>query len=251
VISPPRIPDPRSLGRPWLATRHRLRVLRHPWLTTLHHLRALRHPWLTTLSAAIAAIAVLYFVVAVSVAELLRPFYDPLRATISELAVGHDGWIQVSAFCVLGVGLLALQHGLWRRLRGTLLSRSGLILLALCAAATFVAAAFPTDLTGSVVHTMSGDIHTWMADVGYSCLILGSLLLSLHFRHDEQWRSYHRPSLALALLGTAAAIAMALTTHSGVLGLTQRLMAVPLLLWILLTALRLFTLPTQGVRSSA
>lgn len=217
----------------------------------LSRLRALRHPWLTTLFAAVAAIAVLYFVAAVSVAGLLRPMYDPVQRTISELAVGHNGWIQVSAFVVLGVGLLALQHGLWRRLRATLLSRSGLVLLALCALATFVAAAFPTDLKGSVAHTVSGDIHEWMASVGYGCLILGALLLSIHFRHDEHWRSYHRPSLALALLGTAASIAMALTTHTEFLGLTQRAMALPLLLWVLLTALRLYTLPPQAARSSA
>jgi Protein of unknown function (DUF998) len=216
----------------------------------LSRVRALRHPWLTTLSAAVAAIAVLYFLTAVSFAELLRPLYDPVQRTVSELAVGHNGWIQVSAFVVLGVGLLALQHGLWRRLRATILSRSGLILLALCAAATFVAAAFPTDLKGSVAHTVSGDIHEWMASVGYSCLILGALLLSIHFRHDEHWRSYHRPLLALALLGTAASIAMALTTHTDFIGLTQRVMALPLLLWVLLTALRLYTLPPHPARSS-
>jgi hypothetical membrane protein len=208
-------------------------------------LQALRHPWLTTLFSAVAVIAVLYFVAAVSVAQLLHPMYDPVQRTVSELAVGHDGWIQVSAFVVLGVGLLALQHGLWRRLRASLLSRSGRVLLALCAAATFVAAAFPTDLKGSVAHTVSGDIHAWMASVGYSCLILGALLLSIHFRHDEHWRSCHLPSLALALLGTAASIAMALTTHTDFLGLTQRAMAVPLLLWVLLIALRLLSLPAQ------
>jgi hypothetical membrane protein len=216
----------------------------------LSHLRSIRHPWLTTLSAAVASVAVLYFITAVSVAELLHPMYDPVQRTVSELAVGRDGWIQVSAFVVLGVGLLALQHGLWRRLRATLLSRVGLVLLALCAAATFVAAAYPTDLKGSVMHTVSGDIHAWMASVGYSCLILGSLLLSIHFRHDEHWRSYHRPSLALALLGTAASIVMALTTHTDFLGLTQRVMAVPLLLWVLLTALRLYSLPEQPAPSS-
>jgi hypothetical protein len=209
----------------------------------------LRHPWLTTLSAAVSVIAVLYFLTAVSVAELLRPLYDPVQRTISELAVGHDGWIQVSAFVVLGVGLLALQHGLWRRVRASLLSRAGHVLLALCAAATFVAAAFPTDVKGSVVHTLSGDIHAWTAGVGYSCLIVGALLFSLHFRHDEHWRSYRRPSLALALLGVAASIAMALTTHTDFLGLTQRAMALPLLLWVLLTAVRLFTLPPAAVRT--
>ena len=212
-------------------------------------LRLLRHPWLTTLSAVVAVMAVLYFLTAVSVAELLQPLYDPVQRTISELAVGHDGWIQVSAFAVLGVGILALQHGLWRRLRASLLSRTGLILLALCAAATFVAAAFPTDLRGSVAHTLSGDIHAWTASVGYGCLIVGALLLSLHFRRDEHWRAYHRPSLALALLGTAASIAMALTTHTEFLGLTQRVMALPLLLWVLLTAMRLYTLPPQSARA--
>ena len=196
------------------------------------------HALLTAGLAALAVVGVLYFFAAVATAEALRPMYDPVQRTISELAVGRYDYLQISAFVALGLSLVALPGGLWIRVRRTLLSRLGIVLIAAAGLASLVAAAFPTDLRGAAVETLAGEVHTTTASTGYACLITAMLLLSLHFRGDRHWRSFHPLSLALTVGGIAALIAMAATGSSGDLaGLMQRLMTVPLLSWVMLTGM--------------
>lgn len=194
--------------------------------------------WATALCGALAVLGVLYFFAAVSVEESLRPMYDPVTRTISELAVGRHGWLQVSAFVALGLSFWALPAGMWRRVRTTLSSRLGLVLLLVCGASSFVAAAFPTDLRGAVVATVSGDIHEVAASVGYACLITAMLLFSWHFRRDDSWRRFRPVSTVLTLVGLAVLIAMAVTGNSDVAGLLQRTMAGTLLAWVALAGVQ-------------
>ncbi len=102
--------------------------------------------------------------------------------------------------------------------------------------ASFVAAAFPTDLRGAA-ETVAGEVHSTIASTGYACLITAMLLLSVHFRGDRHWRSFHPLSVALTLGGVAALIAMAVTGSGVDAGLVQRLMTVPLLSWVMLTGM--------------
>ena len=198
--------------------------------------------WLVTVLATFTVLGILYFFAAVTTEELLRPLYDPVQRTISELAVGPFGFLQTSAFVVLGLSLLALQHGLARSLRHSALSKVACVLLALCGVTAFLAAAFPTNLKGAVV-TVAGQIHESAADAGYAGLIVAIILLTIHFRRDERWRGYVSASSSLAVLGAGSSIFMGATGGGDLSGLSQRLMVVPLLLWVVLTALRLRSLP--------
>jgi len=194
--------------------------------------------WATALCGVLAVLGVLYFFAAVSVAEALRPMYDPVTRTISELAVGRNGWLQVPAFVALGLSFWALPAGMWRRVRATLFSRLGLILLLVAGASSFVAAAFPTDLRGAVVATASGDVHEAAASVGYACLITAMLLFSWHFRRDDSWRHFRPVSTGLTLVGLGILIGMAVTGNSDVAGLLQRTMAATLLVWVALAGVQ-------------
>jgi hypothetical protein len=195
---------------------------------------------LATLFAAVTVAGVAYFFVALFVEQSLRPAYNPVQATISELAVGRYGFLLTSGFYVLGTSILSMSVGLWQRVRATLASRLGLVLLALSGVSAFIAAVFPTDLTGAVMKTTAGEIHAIVAGSGYTLLILAILALTLHFRRERRWRSYHPVSLVLAVFGCLALITVGVTSNTAVAGLAQRVMAVTLLAWVVLTALRLF-----------
>ena len=210
-----------------------------------------RVAWLTASLAGAAVVGVLYFFAAVSTEEALRPMYDPIQRTISELAVGRDSFLQISAFVALGLSLLALPAGLWQRLRSTVVSRLGLCLIAVGGVASFVAAAFPTDLRNAAVATLSGQIHATTASTGYACLITAMLLLSLHFRGDLRWRPIHMPASALTLVGIAAAISLCVVGDSDVTGLVQRLMVVPLLAWVMLTGIQAMRVSAASHREAA
>lgn len=205
----------------------------------------------TACLAGVAVLGVLYFFAAVTTEEALRPMYDPVQRTISELAVGRYDFLQVSAFVALGLSLLALPAGLWRRLRMTLVSRLGLCLIAFGGVASFVAAAFPTDLRNAAVATVSGQIHETTASAGYACLITAMLLLSLHFRGDLRWRPIHLPASGLTLAGIAALLSLAAVGNSDITGLVQRLMVVPLLTWVMLTGVQAMRISAAGRREAA
>ncbi len=204
----------------------------------------------TACLAGFAVLGVLYFFAAVTTEEALRPMYDPVQRTISELAVGRYGFLQISAFVALGLSLLALPAGLWRRLRSTLVTRAGLCLIAVGGIASFVAAAFPTDLRDAAVATVSGQIHATIAGAGYACLITAMLLLSLHFRGDLRWRPIHLPASVLTLAGIAALLSMAAVGNSDIAGLVQRLMVVPLLSWVMLTGVQAMRVSAAGRREA-
>jgi hypothetical protein len=205
---------------------------------------------ITACLAGVAVVGVLYFFAAVSAEEALRPMYDPVQRTISELAVGSYGFLQISAFVALGLSLLALPAGLWRRLRATLVSRLGLCLIALGGVSSFVAAAFPTDLRDAAVATVSGQIHATIASAGYACLVTAMLLLSLHFRGDLHWRPIHLPASVLTLAGIAALVSLAAVGNSDIAGLVQRLMVMPLLTWIMLTGVHAMRISAAGRREA-
>jgi hypothetical membrane protein len=199
--------------------------------------------WFTAVLTTLAVVGILYFFAAVTTAEALRPMYDPVNRTISELAVGRYGGIQISAFVALGLSLVALPAGLWQRVRRTNLSRLGIALIAVAGVASFIAAAFPTDLRGVAVATAAGEVHGITAGVGYGCLVAAMALLSLHFHRDHAWRPFRRLSAALTVAGVAALLAMAVGGDGSLAGLLQRLMVVPLLSWVLLCGLRAMRLP--------
>jgi hypothetical protein len=205
----------------------------------------------TACFAGVAVLGVLYFFAAVTAEEALRPMYDPVQRTISELAVGRYGYLQISAFVALGLSLLALPAGLWRRLRSTLVSRAGLCLIAFGGVSSFVAAAFPTDLRDAAVATVNGQIHATIASAGYACLITAMLLLSLHFRGDLRWRPIHLPASVLTLAGIAALVSLAAVGNSDIAGLVQRLMVVPLLSWVMLTGVHAMRVSAAGRREVA
>lgn len=186
----------------------------------------------------LAFAGLLYFVVVVLGEPFVRPDYSLLSHPISDFAVGRYGFLQTSALFALGVALFALDRSLWRVLALTRLSRTGLVALTLCAFASFGTGIWPADIAGTVVATTSGALHSVSAYGGYCSLATAMALLSLHFRRDVAWRRLFVPSLVLTALGVLTLAFVVQTAGTDMAGLSQRLMAVPLLLWLLVTSRR-------------
>jgi hypothetical membrane protein len=110
---------------------------------------------------AIGATAPLAFLALSVLAGLARPGYDIVEQTISDLAVGSHGWIQVANFLVLGVGLVAFAITRGPR-RGALFAVAG--------ACAIAVAFFPTDLAGAA-ETSSGAMHDMLSLVMFLALI--------------------------------------------------------------------------------
>jgi hypothetical protein len=190
----------------------------------------------------VALAGFLYFVVVLLCEPVVRPRYSLLLHPISDFAIGRFGALQTSALFALGVAVLALALALWRSFTLTPWARAGVVALTLCGFASCGTGIWPADVAGSVAATTTGLVHAASAYIGYCSLTAAMILMSLHFRRDRLWRRLFVPSLALAVLGVSTLVWVALTAETSIRGLTQRLMAVPLLLWLLVTATRAYAI---------
>jgi hypothetical protein len=63
-------------------------------------------------SASFAALGPIYFMTSNAIAQLLHPTENPIAITVSFLVFGSYGWLQTSAFYILGISFIALAVAL-------------------------------------------------------------------------------------------------------------------------------------------
>ena len=160
-----------------------------------------------------------------------RPLKDPAGAWPSGLALGPIGWLLDAAFVISGILLMVFAAGLHRGVRRG--SKAGPALLFLSGAAMALLA-FETD---PIRRTGPRSPHGLVHDAAFVIFAL-SLLLSLFFLWrrmggDPRWRGHARLTLATALV---------CTTCIALPGIAYYLFLAAALLWIEVTALRLWRL---------
>lgn len=212
-----------------------------------HNLPSTTHPAKqVTRIATFAIVGFAYFLVVVVALHFLRPDYNPIRRLVSEYAVGPYAFLMTSAFFGLTLGSLALIIGLFQDLSRTWRSRIGLFFFGIWAAGILIAGIFPIG-DKIVLNTSSGHIHYLASVSSFFSLVFATLLLSWHFNQDEKWSSFHRPALILSVLMLLALIGFFLSANTAYSGLSQRILIVIFLTWLLLTAVRLRHLATRSV----
>ena len=188
---------------------------------------------------------VLYIVIDV-IAQILSP-YNPLTQAESDLAVGFSfSWLMTLNFVIRGLLSFALIAGLMKGRSEAGRPKAGLILLGIWAAGALLLAAFPTDLPGGQP-TQHGAIHLLVAIIAFICVAVGEIMVSRRFAADARWQSFSRVALTLAVLTLIACALIlgvaALPVLKQVPGLIERLFLGLALLWMLIVAFRLWSLP--------
>ena len=188
--------------------------------------------------AAVAIGCFIYSAIALLSLHVLRPDYAPASNFISNYAVGPYGWVMTTWFLAMSGGLLTLTLGLAFTGLRSIAARLGMLLLIVASIGLVVSAIFPTDIAAP--STRTGEIHDMSFLVNVSCIILGTLMLSISFGSHPRWRSYRRTALLLAGLIVIAFVVQFLTLHKGMpYGLANRFFVVVTLAWLLATAMRL------------
>ena len=198
----------------------------------------------------IALVGVAYFVVVFVAFHVLRPDLDPIRRVGSNYAVGPYGLLMTTAFLTLAVGKFAFALALYYGMAPASRSRVGMLLLGTAGLCILVGAIFPTDVTpDDTPITWIGVAHVLSAVIGFLCFLAAMFLLSRRFTKDERWRSFSRPSFALACATLAAFITFFLfqATKTPAGGLAQRVFVALYLLWMFLTAFRLRAIAKESL----
>lgn len=209
---------------------------------------------------ACGAIAGPLFVTAFVVQGAARPDYNPIRHSISTLALGSEfGWIQTLNFVVAGLLTLAFAVGLRRVLRPQKGSTWGPLLIGLYAVGLLGAGVFVTDPdagyppgTPTKIQdpSLHGVLHNISTGLGLPALLAACFMFARWFaaRSERGWALYSAVSGVVFLISVVlASYGFPRTEGLGeVGGLFQRIAVV--CGWVWLTALAIYLLIGRSVK---
>ncbi len=197
-----------------------------------------------------SAVGVMIYVMLDAIAQSLPPHYS-LGQAESLLAIGPYGYVMTLNFIVRGLTSLAFIFGfLWTvDLSKDPKYRPGLALLGVWAIMAFVLAAFPADISSSMV-TFHGRIHDLAAFIAFICGGFGVLLISLEM-NDGASSNVRKIALPLGFLSALLSILTFLVIplfpkfSDEYWGIIERIFIGSVLLWILVISLY-FTMRITG-----
>ena len=179
----------------------------------------------------------------IMVLHLLRPDYNPLRNFMSEYLIGlRFPWNGLSY--VIGATFLMLFVGLRLSVRPSgFLAAScvlmGVIVVMACAGPSFPLDELPPD-GSNLPPTLSKSaiVHLVLSALFYAAIVAILFLLPSAYKRDETWQPFSRMTLLLGYLTVASLVGMILAPFY-LRGLAQRGNFLVILVWLLLTGLRL------------
>ncbi len=180
-----------------------------------------------------------FFLLANAALHLLRRDLDPATHYISEYAVGRFGLLMSSALVILGIGTAALSLVIHTTMEERWLVRVGTAVLFLSGLSTILIGLFRTDIDGQP-STIAGAIHGRAAFIAILFEAISVLILTAAFFRDNRWRSYRPVSLTFAIVVVISGVLLPVLPR----GTGERLLVYTLVLWLLVTALRMRTAAT-------
>jgi hypothetical protein len=190
------------------------------------------------------------FVIVFTLAGFLRSGYEPLKTFVSALSLGPNGWIQQVNFVLLGLLLLFFAYALTREFPTGQASKAGPILVAVMALLFIVSGPFVMDPTGtpSLQMTVHGTIHGLAGGIIFLLMPITCFVYLRRFRADPYWQSFQGWTLSLGIIITAAVLLLTLASKQSSIGdlfvnwmgLIQRFIIVPFMLWVFLFAFLMY-----------
>jgi hypothetical protein len=194
-------------------------------------------------------IAPVIFVSVFTIEGWLRPGYDPLAQYVSALSLGPRGWVQIANFLIFGALLLVFSRGVAAAFPHGKASKGGLIILTILAFCFFFSGPFVMDPTGTPLEqsTVHGLIHGILGAVAFLLMPVSMFVYLRRFNSTPAWRSLRGWTLFLGSVSATSLVLLTFgskfpqfqTVFAGWLGLIQRALIVPFMLWLFLFALEL------------
>ena len=170
---------------------------------------------------------------AIAALHLLRPELGPTGHRLSEYANGPYGYVMTTAFIVIGVGLVAMGLALLRADDGWQWSWVVAVTVAAAGVGMVVSGIYPTDTEGA--GSTSETIHSRASAFATLALIAAAVVWSM-VRPRTEPRGRRDAARVLAITAAAAGGASPLLHRSAWTGVSQRLLWLTLMAWLIVTA---------------
>jgi hypothetical protein len=175
------------------------------------------------------------------------PGYNPVKDTLSALALTPGGWMQTLDFCIFGILVILFGLGLFTGVtprRGFKLSLTFLILAGL---GILLLSVFPTDPFPKM--TICGVVHKYLVYTVGLLFPASCFLMLPSLKADSRWRGLVNFTAITGFLVFLFIIGWIYLNVSGlvnsILGLYERIFTLNAIVWIEVMAVRLLFLPNR------
>ncbi len=187
------------------------------------------------------------FVAVFLVEGWIRPGYNPLSEYVSALSLGGRGWIQIANFVIFGVLLFGFSRAVVPEFPNGKSSRWGLILLTIIAFGYFFSGPFVMDPANTPLAetTFHGKMHGIFGAIVFLLMPITIFVFWRRFHSDPKWQFLQGWTLILGTICAAvdiyfsiiSKIPILLTSQSPWIGLIQRGVIAPFMIWVFVFAL--------------
>lgn len=175
-------------------------------------------------------------------AVLSAPNYNPVRDSISSLALTPRGWIQTIGFLAIGLLVEIFVAGLLFSIRGKRGLKLGIGLLVCFGFGLLLIGAFHTDPVGTP-HTIGGTIHSVTATTVFWLFPIALLLIAPSLKADSRWKGIYFHTVATSALALGLMIGrLCLPAQLSWFGLYGRILVANPIIWVELMGVRLLRL---------
>jgi hypothetical protein len=168
----------------------------------------------------------------------LRPGYSLLYNAESDYGRGPWYWVMDINFLLRCALSLAIAAALYRVTRPDAGIRGGLAVLVAWAVCSGLLAFFADNPEGTPL-TASGIVHLILAFIAFTCIVVGTILISAALTSDPAWHAAARILLAISVAGGVAYLLLGVAQkhHGAPGGLYERIFLGLELLWMAVAAI--------------
>jgi hypothetical membrane protein len=167
----------------------------------------------------------------VTILHTVRTDLSPLSHRLSEYAVGPYGWMMTAAFITLGCGVMALGIALWAEKRRDEGAWIFLAIALLAAVGTILSGVFRTGASD-----ISEAIHSRASAIAVVAVVALALAYSVSLARRRPSAASDPVGAGLAVTAAALAVMSPVWHHTRWTGLSQRLLWIALITWLLRAA---------------